>query len=129
MDLVTLDEARAQLQVDTDASGGSPHDVWLSLAIAGVSGAVAAWLKDEWRLYVPLLDSNDEVIRDSNGDPVPSDAVQPAVKLATLVEIAQQFRYREGTDAAQVPAHWGHGYTLGVGATALLTPFRKGTVA
>lgn len=135
MDLVTIDEARAQLQIDADGANGSPHDAWLAIWIPAISGAVMAWLKDEWRAFAlerdtdgkPLLDSNDEPIPlvDSNG----IRTVLPMVKGAVLVELAQQFRYREGTDAAQVPAHWGHGYTLGIGATALLTPLRKTTIA
>lgn len=129
MDLVTLEEARAQLQIDVDGSSGSPHDAWLMIWIPAISGAVMAWLKDEWRAFVSAEDSNGDVIEDSNGDPIPAEplTVLPLVKGAVLVELAQQFRYREGTEAAQVPAHWGHGYTLGIGATALLTPLRKST--
>ena len=122
-DLVTLDDARNHLRTDRAAD-----DAWLTVWITAISQAVALWLKDDWRLYEPsgLVDSNDDPIplEDSNGL-----VVRMVVKAAVLVELAQQYRFRDGSGAAAVPAHWGHGYTLGAGATSLLTPLRKSTVA
>lgn len=126
-DLVTLAEARAHLRTDNDAD-----DAWLSTWIPAISQAVLTWLKDEWRAYelltvddVVQVDSSDEPIiyEDSNG-PV----VKPVVTAACLVEIAQQYRFRDGSGAAAVPSHWGHGHVLGAGATSLLAGLRKGTV-
>lgn len=129
-DLVTLDEAAAHLRVDTDAD-----DQWIALFITAISGAVISWLKDEWRVYVPALDSNGKPITDSAGDEIPAVdgngeySVKPMVKAAVLVELAQQYRFRDGSGAAAVPSHWGHGYVLGAGATSLLSSLRKSTVA
>ncbi len=130
LELVTVQEASDQIQADTVAVNG-----WMSIWIPAVSQAVASWLKDPWRLYmvardaqgVILLDSAGEpiVLDDSNGEPI----VNPTVKAAVLVEIAQQFRFRDGSGAAAVPSHAGHGYVLGAGATSLLNALRKTTVA
>ena len=122
MYLVTLEEARGHLRVDTLAD-----DPWLQTWIPAVSQAALAWLKEDWRAYEP------SGVEDSNGDPIPLEdsngpVVKPMVKAAVLVELAQQYRFRDGSGAAVVSPHWGHGHTLGAGATALLTPLRKGTV-
>lgn len=128
-DLVTLEQARTHLRTDTDAD-----DAWLEMMIPAISGAVFSWLKEDWRAYVPATDANGEVIVDSNGDPIPFDdsngfTVKPLVMAAVLVELGQQYRFRDGSDAAAVPSHWGHGYVLGAGATSLLAGTRKSTVA
>lgn len=122
MNLVTIEQARAHLRIDGDFD-----DDWLSAAIPAVSQAVLLWLKDESRAFQPEIDSNGDEAVDSNGDP--SLMVRPIVRMATLVELATLYRYREGEGNTGVPQHWGHGYTLSVGATALLTPLRKSTVA
>lgn len=123
MNLVTLQEAEAHLRLDNDAETS-----WLSVFIPVVSGAVAAWLKDSSRLYVP------SGLEDSQGNPIPAEDsegtkfVDPVVKGAVLIELAQQFRFRDGSGAAAVPSHWGHGYVLGAGATSMLSGLRRGTV-
>lgn len=123
MNLVSLQEAEAHLRLDNDAETS-----WLSVFIPVVSGAVAAWLKDSWRLYVP----SDFV--DSQGNPIPAEDsqgvkfVDPVVKGAVLIELAQQFRFRDGSGAAAVPSHAGHGYVLGAGATSMLSGLRRSTV-
>ena len=116
MNLVSLAEAKDHLYIDDDA-----HDQWLTLMIAAVSDAVAMWVKDADRLFVPEPDSN--------GDLVPSGNVRPAVKAAVLTELAAKFRYREGEGEVLVESHEGHGYVLSRGATAYLVPLRKSTVA
>lgn len=124
MNFVSLQEAEAHLRVDNDA-----HTSWLSIFIPVVSGAVATWLKDPWRLYVP------SGFVDSQGVPIPAQDsqgeffVHPVVKGAVLVELAQQFRFRDGSGAAAVPSHAGHGYVLGAGATSMLNGLRRSTVA
>lgn len=123
MALISIEEARSHLQVDTLA-----HDPWLNTWIPAVEAAIFSWLKQPWRAYEP----SGEL--DSQGDPIPAvdldDNPIPKrqVKAAALVELAQHFRYRDGSGAAEVPSHWGHGYVLGVGATSLLAGVRKGTV-
>lgn len=129
MELVSKAEARAQLRLDEVDSAGGPDDTWLTIWIPAVSEAVASWLKDSWRLYSPLVDSSGDVIEDSSGDPVPSEDVRPQVKGAVLIELASQYRYREGEGENVVPSHEGHGYTLSKAATAILSPLRKSTIA
>ena len=128
-ELVTIDQARDHLRTDTAAD-----DAWLETWIPAVSGAVLSWLKQEWRAYVASTDAEGNVIEDSNGDPIPLEdsngpVVKPVVMAAVLVELGQQYRFRDGSDAAAVPSHWGHGHVLGAGATSLLAATRKATVA
>lgn len=128
--LVTRDEVKSQLMMDNDAADG-----WIDMMILAISGAVMSWLKDEWRAYEPLVDADGNVVEDSNGDPTPLEdsngdfTVKPVVKAATLVEIASQFRFRDGDGAPAVPSHAGHGYVLSAGPTSLLSGLRRSTVA
>lgn len=124
LELVSVDEAKLQLRIDDDA-----HDEWLELMIEAVGYAVLSWVKDFWRLYLPERDSDGEIIRDSDGDPVPSEAVHPSVKGAVLIELASQFRFREGEGDNRVLPAEGHGYTLSRAATSMLIGLRKPTVA
>lgn len=135
LELVTIADARHQLRLDADSEGG-PDDGWLDIFIPAISAAVASWLKDPARLYLPEVDSEGDVVRDSNGDPIPAiDSegdfiVHPIVRAAVLVEIASQFRFREGEGRDNVvPSHEGHGYILNKASTALLTGLRRSTVA
>lgn len=126
---VTLEEARDHLMVDNDAV-----DSWLNMMIPAISAAVVSWIKDEWRAYVPFLDSNGDPIEYSDGSYIPIEdsnglpEVLPLVKAATLVELSVQFRFRDGENAPAVPSHWGHGYVLSAGPTSLLTALRRPTV-
>jgi hypothetical protein len=130
LELVTVDEAAQQLRLDDDA-----YDDWLAIWIPAVSAAVASWLKDDWRLYVPEIDSSGDVVVDSSDDPVPSEVVHPSVKAAVLLELASQMRYREGEgdnrmeSMGAVVLAGAHGFTLSRGATAILSGLRKPTVA
>lgn len=133
-DLVTLDEARAHLRIDDYDSAGGADDAWLSLFITAISSAIQLWLKDDWRPYQLELDSDGELLLDSAEEPVPvldsagDPVLQPVVRAACLIELDRQYRYRDGGDGTtDVPNEHGHGYTLGRGATALLTPLRKPT--
>lgn len=128
-DLVTIEQARIHLRTDSEAD-----DAWLVTWITAVSSAVLTWLKQDWRAYVAATDAEGNVIVDSNGDPIPFEdsgglVVKPVVTAAVLVELGQQYRFRDGSEAAAVPSHWGHGYVLGAGATSLLSALRKSTVA
>lgn len=134
LELVTVEDACAQLRLDEIDSGGGADDAWLTLAIPGVSEAVRSWLKDDWRLYLPERDSDGAVVTDSDGDPIPAEdssgpIVHPTVRLAVLVELASQFRFREGEGDNGVDPSAGHGYVLSKSATALLSGIRKSTVA
>jgi len=135
LELVTQADARAQLRLDEIDSNGGADDPWLSIFIPAISESVARWLKDEWRLYVLETDADGNVIEDSSGEPIPIEdssgafTVKPVVRAAVLVELASQFRFREGDGTNSVPADAGYGYTLCNGATALLAALRKSTVA
>ena len=127
-ELVTLDEVRDHLMVDNSAV-----NPWINMMIPAISQAVLLWLKDDWRAYETMVDSNGEPledsagdqfpIMDSNGEPIP----KPVVKAATLVELAVQFRFRDGDGTPAVPSHAGHGYVLSAGPTSLLTALRRPT--
>ncbi len=129
LELVTTEEAAAQLRCDEDT-----EETWLSIWIPAISEAVANWLKDEWRLYVPEYDSNGLVL-DSSGDPVPAvdedgiPTVRPVVRAAVLVELSSQFRFREGEGQENVVTpDAGHGYMLNKASTSLLQSLRKSTL-
>ncbi|NIJ84469.1 hypothetical protein FHY35_001424 [Xanthomonas arboricola] len=129
-EFVTTDAARAQLRLDTDADGE-----WLAIWIPAVSEMVAAWLKQDWRLYLLKRDAAGELVRDAAGVPMPvldeqgNPVLHPSVIAATLLELASQYRYREGEGDNVVPADAGHGYVLTKAATAQLVPLRRATVA
>jgi hypothetical protein len=128
LELVTVEEAIDHIRGDEDAD-----EAWLEVFIPAVSEAVRLWLKDNWRLYVPMRDSDGNIVVDDDGNPVPeggSDGytVHPTVRAAVLIEIANQYRFREGEGDTRVEAHAGYGYTLSRGATALLSGLRKPTV-
>lgn len=130
-ELVTLAEARAQLRLDEPDSNGGPDDAWLAIFIPAISEAVLGWLQDDWRAYVPEVDSTGAVVVDSNGDPIPAEPLVAKwrVKAAVLIELASQFRFREGegTDNVVTPDA-GYGYVLNKASTGLLAPLRKSTV-
>lgn len=134
-ELVTLEEARAHLRLDEPDSDGGPDDLWLAVFIPAVSEAVLNWLKEEWRAYVPQVDSNGDPILDPNGDPVPAEPLVAkwSVKAAVLVELASQFRFREGEGDNGTPTgdlySGRYGYTLNKTSTALLHSLRKPTLA
>lgn len=128
MELVSVEDALLQIRGDADADSA-----WLQVWIPVVSEAVRSWLKDDWRLYVHAVDSDGNVITDSDGDPIPvedSDGplVNHLVRAAVLLEIASQYRFREGEGDNRVEANEGYGYSLSRGATALLAGLRKPTV-
>lgn len=130
IELVTIEEARAQLRIDDVDSNGGPDDLWLAIWMPAISEAVANWLKDSWRLYVPEVDSGGVVV-DSSGDPVPAIplVVRPVVKGAVLLELSSMYRFREGEGDNVVPSDAGYGYSLNKASTSLLASLRKSTVA
>lgn len=128
-ELVTIEDARVHLRLDADTSGG-PDDLWLEIFIPAISEAVLLWLKDQWRAYVPVLDTNGDPIIDTQGDPIPSATVKPVVRAAVLVELASAYRFREGEGQENtVTPDAGYGYALNKASTALLSGIRKPTVA
>ena len=98
--IITPADAREHLRLDTD------YDAWLDLAIPTVESAIVHWCGAESRLY------------DSEG------ALHPSVRMAALVELAYQYRFREGAENLKMIDWYRTGYTLSTGATALLQPHR-----
>lgn len=119
--MITVEDCKLHCRVDNDAD-----DNWFAFMIGVVSQAVVSWLGDKSRLYEYEEDSFGEpvVVKDSFGNPVMSQLVEAAM----LIEIAMQYKNREGGDQATIPVHWGHGYILGIGATSLLAGLRKSRV-
>lgn len=110
VNLVTNDQAKSHLYIDDDS-----HDAWLDVFIPAVSDAILLWVKEESRLYL-----------DPAADPL---VIRPAVVAACLIELASQFRFREGEGDNRVESFEGYGYVLSRTSTNLLTPLRKSTVA
>lgn len=132
--LVTLAEARAHLRLDFEEDsdeGTGADDSWLAIFIPAISQSVASWVKEEARLYVPEVDSDDEIVVDSSGEPVPALPLvaRAVVKGAVLLELSSVYRFREGEGKDNaVPGDAGHGYVLNKASTAMLTPLRRSTV-
>ena len=136
LELVTRAEARYHLRLDDPDSDGGPDDPWLDTFIPAVSEAVALWLKDSRRLYQVEVDSDGVPLVDSAGDPIPAldsagqPIVSPVVRAAVLVELASQFRFREGEGKDNVVTpDAGHGYVLNKVSTPLLAALRRPTLA
>lgn len=129
LELVTLEEALVQIRGDEETD-----EPWLTTFIPAISEAVRLWLKEDWRLYMHERDTNGQIVVDSGGMPVPLEengqfVVHPTVRAAVLIEIASQYRFREGEGDNAVESHQGHGYMLSKTATALLSGLRRTTVA
>lgn len=130
VEFVTKAQAQEQLRLDPGVD-----DLWLAFAIPAVSAAVDSWLKSPWRRYELQRDGAGALIIGADGFPLPvlDDEENPVlaqqVVLATLVELASHYRFREGEGDNTVPSEAGHGYVLSRAATALLAPLRRSTVA
>lgn len=126
MPILSNQEAKAHLKIDDNHS-----DEWLSVWIPGVEQAILSWLKEDWRAYVKAKDLEGNIILGSDGNPTLELDLEgkpiplPLVKAAALLELAQHFRFRDGSGAAQASDQSGWGYTLGVAATSLLRGLRK----
>lgn len=130
LSLITVAQAKEHLRTE-DADSA-----WLAIFIPAISEAVAQWLKDAWRLYELELDGNGNPIPDLSGNPIPmvdssgQPVVRTSVQAAVLVELASQYRFREGEGKDNVVTpDSGYGYVLNKASTSLLTPLRKSTVA
>jgi hypothetical protein len=86
--LVTLDEARARLRFDSGDSNGAPDDGDLQIMINSASRSVLKYIASG---DPDFLDSNGEVIENSNGPvDVPDD-----VRDAVLLWVAIKYRNRD----------------------------------
>lgn len=129
LELVSKAEAIVQANLD------SADDAWLELWIPIVSESIAGWLKQPWRLYVLARTADGKLVLGDDGLPVATldeegnPVVHPSVRGAALLELSSQFRFREGEGDNTVDPASGHGHVLSRGATVLLTPLRRPTVA
>lgn len=120
MMLVTLEQAKQQLQMDHDAD-----DSFIELQIKIASEAIVGYLKDQ----ATFLDSSGEVPVDSSGAP---EGVPFRAQAATLILVAEMYKNREGLTedpiggAAQIT--YGYGY-LPRSVVALLYPLRDPALA
>ena len=112
--LVSLDEVKLRLKIDTDA--GDPD---LELMIRGASSSVMRYLKPAG--CAEFCDSSGEVIEDSAGV---AAAVPDDVKNATLMLIGIWRRDPDGVEGKD----WEQGY-LPRPVTALLYPLRDPSLA
>lgn len=115
--MISVNEAKLHCRVDN-----SDEDSWFSALIDAVSQAVIFWVGDEKRVYELEENSDGELVPIEDTDGI--YLVKPIVKAAVMLEVARQYQNREGAQN-EIPESWGHGYTLGIGATQLLTPIRK----
>lgn len=115
--MISLDEAKWHLRID-----GDYDDAWLSFFIEAVSEAIISWLGSEKRIYKLTTDNDGDVVEVIGTDGLP--IIHPLVKAAALVELANQYRFRESEGGAtRMPEN--DGYILSKGATDLLVGLRK----
>lgn len=100
---VSTEEVKQQLRID-----GTDDDEWIAIALAAIESAVSLWVGNDAALFA-------------------SDGVTPvdAVRIAVLVEIAYQYRFREGAAEQSMGDWYSTGYVLNMSSTALLTPLRS----
>lgn len=108
--IISEAEAKEHLRLD-----GTADNAWLTLTIPAVESAIIRWVGAESRLYEIDAQGDSEVIR--------------CVELAALVELAYQYRFREGAENTKMIDYYRQGFVLSAGATALLQPLRVPTVA
>lgn len=127
--LVTLQQASDHLRRDT-----SDDDADLTLKVKAASTAVLTYLRNTPYAYVPAVDSNGEIARDSAGYPLPAldsngeRMIQPDIQNATLLLIGEFYKMRETEQEGAIDAQWGYGY-LPRPVVALLCPYRDPAVA
>lgn len=128
LELATVDECLLDIRGDEEADGP-----WLEQWIPIVSETVRAYLKEDWRMYLPARDSSGEIVVGSDGDQVPDTdgggdpIVHPSVNGAVRAEIAYLYRFRD-EDGGNRGRPDEYGFGLCRTAVALLAGRRKPTV-
>lgn len=107
--IVELADAKDALRID-----GTADDAWLLLALGAVESSVVAWVGSVDRLY-------------AHDDTGAQTTPLPQAALAIKVELAYQYRFREGIDKENDAYTDGH--ALNPGSTAILLPLRKPVLA
>lgn len=132
MMLVTLEQAKAQIQMDHDAD-----DVLIAGLVQAASGAVLDYLKGA-PIGEPERDEQGAVVRDSSGNISYQHAsdgsliIRTVIQQAALILAAEMYKNREGLvddpvgGAAQIT--YGYGY-LPRSVIALLYPLRDPALA
>ncbi|RYF63597.1 MAG: phage gp6-like head-tail connector protein [Comamonadaceae bacterium] len=116
--LVTLEQAKDHLRIDTDAA-----DADLTLKIHAASGAVLTYLKGANR-FVQAVDADGDPVVDEEGEPVYTEQVIFEVQAATLLMLGYLNKDRDGDGDDQFEPGF-----LPNPVTALLYPFRTPTLA
>jgi hypothetical protein len=116
--LVTLEDAKAHLRIDTD-----DDDPDLVLKVHAASGAVLNYMKSS-SVYEPDRDEAGNVMTDAGGKAVYTDEIKFEVRAAVLLMLGFLYKNRdEDADDAFAPGY------LPRPVTALLYPLRDPALA
>jgi hypothetical protein len=116
MNLITLEQARAQIRSDDTVD-----DALVDTYIAAVSESILNYVDVSY-----YIDSTGEVPVDSSN--VALDVPQ-AWRLACMLEVARMYRFRENNADDHVDPQFGYGYPFGKTAMGLLFPYRMPGIA
>lgn len=127
MNLITLQEAKDQLEVDHDDS-----DAFIGSLIASASGAVLNYMKG-CPIGQPKRDEQGAVIIDADGNIQYARqdgalVIRYEVQAAVKIMVAELFKNREAEQDGEVSTQHGYGY-LPRPVIALLYPLRDPAVA
>lgn len=127
MKLITLEAAKAQLQMDHDED-----DVFISAKIDQASGAVLNYLKGT-PIGQPVYDEQGAIVVNEDGvieyervDDVL--VVRFEIQAAVQLLVAEYYKNREAEQDGEVAAQYGYGY-LPRAVVALLYPLRDPALA
>lgn len=118
-DIIDLDQAKAQANIDHDAN----DDEIESELIPAACAAVQNYLKST-SIYQPEVDSFGDAVTDSNGDTVYTTDILPEVVQATKMMFAYLWRHRDDNENES----FDRGY-LPKPVTAILYPIRDPALA
>lgn len=127
MRLITLEDAKEQLEVDHDDS-----DSFIESLIDSASGAVLNYLKGS-PIGQPARDEQGAIELDANGNVVyerDSGAlvIRYEIQAAVKIMVGELFKNREAEQDGEIPSQHGYGY-LPRPVVALLYPLRDPAVA
>lgn len=123
MELITLEEAKAHLQVDYD-----DDDVEISNKLQEATSAVLTYLNGA-PIGQPERDEQGAVVRDEEGEIVylrdgDDLVVRYEIKAAVKLMLGELYKHREAEQDGEVPSQYGYGY-LPRPVVGLLFPLRR----
>lgn len=116
MNLITLEQARAQIRSDLTVD-----DALVEAYIASVSESILNYVD-----VAHYIDSTGEVPVDSSNIAL---GVPEPWRLACMLEVARMYRFRENDADDHVDPQFGYGYPFGKTAMGLLFPYRMPGIA